>query len=303
MKGKDGKKVVIAAVLFALAGVWMLSLKTDSTLEKIAPQQPGGPATYSVLFSGQALKVMSLGFDHAVAVYNWLKLIQYCAYCSDHSLPLNNLYNMTDTITTLDPGFDFVYQMSWVFLMNYDVRPNKIRIEEGEKILRKGWTNNTDSYRLAQDLGFHLFYYEQKYIEAANMYNAAFALRPNFPVYAKLAASLRANAGDPELALMGLKIQYDSTKDEYVRKQLKHQMVKAQAEIIAVELDKKLAQYQKDRGVCPASLQELISAGYINRIPSDGLGGTYRLNTDTCKSESTTIGRLRIFYPPDKKKG
>jgi hypothetical protein len=98
---------------------------------------------------------------------------------------------------------------------------------------------------------------------------------------------------------MGLKIQYDSTKDEYVRKQLQYQMVRVQAEITAVDLDKILEQYQKDKGACPKSLNELVAFRYIYRIPHDGLGGAYRLNTDTCKVESTTIGRLKIFYPPD----
>ena len=285
-----------------VAFVWCAGLALDTKLEEIAPNRPAGPTSYQVFFKGDALKVMALGYDHALAVYYWLKTIQYCAYCSDYKLPMDNLYAMTDAITTLDPHYKFAYTMSWTFLMTYDTRPMKVKIEEGEKILQKGWRNNPDDWLMAQDLAFHLFFYEQKYDEAADLYDAAFKLRPDFPLYSRFAARLRASAGYPKLALTGLHIQYESTEDEVAKEKLQIQMQRVKAEIIADELDKYVEKYRTEKGECPINISQIVKEGYIDRIPPDGLGGTYEIDEKECRVKSTTIGRLEVFYPPDKDK-
>ncbi len=295
MTARIWKKLVVSLTLVLLVLVWSAGLAVDSRLEKLAPQHPGGPMAYRAMFKGNALKVMALGYDHAVAVYYWLKTIQYCAYCGDHDIPMDNLYAMTEASTTLDPHFEFLYEMSWIFLMHLDVRSTEVLIEEGELILAKGWKNNPGSWRMAQNLAFHRFFYQQRYAEAANLYDAAYRLRP-FVIYSLLAARLRAYAGDPGAALVALRMQLESTKDEEIRKQIKLQMKKVEAERRAWELDKLIERYKEEKNVtCPENLDDLIPR-YLAGLPSDGLGGTYRLNRDECRAESTTIGRMEVYY-------
>ena len=289
-------------ILIVLALIWASGILLDSELEKRSPQKIGGPTTYDAVFSGESLKVMSLGYDSAMTIYYWMKFIQYVSNCGDYKKPMDNLYRMVDVITTIDPRFAFAYEMAWIFLMNYDVRPIEVRIEEGAKILEKGWRYNPDSWRMAQNRAFHLFFYQQEYRMAANLYDTAYRLKkPPFVIYARLAARLRANAGYPELALIGLRVQLQSTDDEETKKSIIEHIKKTEAEIKATGIDKAIAMYMKELNVdCPADLDELVKAGYLETIPPDGLGGTFVIDTEKCISKSTTVGRLQVYQPKNK---
>ncbi len=284
----------IALALLSLT--WAGGLALDHRLEEVAPRKVAGAQGDKVIFQGKALKVMSLGYEQALATYYWLKLIQYCAYSDTNSLPMKQVYPMVRIINSLGLHYYYVYEFSWLNLMYYDVRPLEIRKREGEKILRMGFYAAPDSWRLAQDYGFHLFYYQHEYAKAANLYDRAYRLR-KFPLYAQLATSLSAHGKGPEAALMGLRIQLSSTADEDVKKELKRQIKRVKAEEIAQELDKYIDIYVQKVGHCPESLEVLVKEGLIRHVPSDGIGGTYRLDKEDCKAESTTIGRLKVYMP------
>lgn len=298
------KRLLILIGIPALILIWAGTLICDSRLEKGAPQRPGGPAFYNALFEGQALKVLSLGYEHALSDYYFMKMIQYVMETSDRDLPMDNLYPIVDVITTLNPRFTFAYEMSWIFMLSMDVRPMDVQIEEGEKILRKGLNNNPNDWRLAQYLAFHLFYYEKKYIEAADVYDKAFQLRkPPYILFSQLASRLRSSGGDPELALIGLQMQLKTTDDPKIQDKIKRQMLNVEAEIIAAKIDKVIEKYKTDMNIpCPDSLDALVANKYLRNIPPDGLGGTYVLDKEKCRASSTTTGRLDVFYQADKKK-
>lgn len=303
-KNETMKKALIFIPLLVI--LWMGSIKVDDLLHRRAPLVVAGPESYSVLFKGPALKVLSMGYDTAMADYLYMKMIQYFAYQDDHGLPMTNLSDMAAAITDLDPGFEYAYSFAWSTLVNFDKRPEDTRIAEGGAILRKGWQNNSDSWHLAQDLAFHNFYYEGRFDEAANMYEAAYKLKP-YPIFLMLSARLRTQAGDPELALQILKQQLVETKDEKTRQTIEEGIRRVQGEIIARELDKLVEKYHIERGEMISSLNELIRAGYIRKIPPDGMGGTFKWNVKNQEVESTTFGRVRAHFfgdyqPPWKKK-
>jgi len=293
------KLFLIYLAATALLGLtWVGGMAVDHKLERVAPEKAAETQRYGAVFKGRALKVMSLGYDHAVATYYWLKLIQYCAYADDNSLPMENLYTLFEIITDLDPHYRFAYELAWINLMYYDVRPMEIRKREGLSILRKGFHADPEDWRIVQDLAFHLFYYEKKYEKAAKLYHWAYRLR-KFPLYARLATRLETYARGPEAALIGLEIQLKSVGDEKVKKELRRQIKRVRAEKTAQELDKYIEKYVREVGRCPDSLQDMVREGFIRFVPADGLGGTYELDKEKCRVESTTIGRLEVYLPEE----
>lgn len=276
---------------------WPVGLKVDAKVEAKAPVFVGGPGQYSVLFNGPAMKVICMGFDTATADYLFMKLIQYFAYHDDHDTPMPNILPMVETMTDIDPRFTYAYQFAWTAIMDFDVRSWEERIREGGYILRKGWRNNPDSWRIAQDLAFHNFFYEGDFEKAANMYDMAFKLRGEFPLYAQLAARLRTNAGKPELALMALQQQYEEAQNDDHRRVLQYQMNQVRTEITARKLEEAVEKFRLETGRFPNSLAELVPR-YISKIPKDDFGGKFFWNKERERVESTSLtnGRMEVFF-------
>ena len=71
-------------------------------------------------------------------------------------------------------------------------------------------------------------------------------------------------------------------------------MILVRSEIIAQDLDRIVKRYETEKGTSPASLNDLVKEGYLERIPDDPLGGTYKLNPATGLIESSSAERLKI---------
>lgn len=300
------KTALYPAFFVLLLMIWLLAYRVDVKLNRIAPVKVAGWKESSTLFRGEALKVVSMGYDTAIADYFFMKMIQYFAYQGDNRLPMNNITQFIGAISELDPKFVYSYEFAWNVLVNYDTRPDEVKIREGGEILRKGWRNNTDSWLIAQDLGFHNFFYEGNFEQAANMYDVAFRLRPSFPLYAQLASRMRSEAGKPELARLALEQQMNITRDPETRALLEKQIQLVNVEITARRLEEYVETFRKDKGHLPDSLSELVGAGYLPYLPEDGLGGTFKWDTEKQEVVSNSTPRLRTYFsaayiPPWKK--
>jgi hypothetical protein len=129
------------------------------------------------------------------------------------------------------------------------------------------------------------------------MYDMAFKLRGDFPLYAQLAARLRTNAGKPELALMALQQQYQEAQNDDHRRVLQYQMNQVRTEITARKLEEAVEKFRLDTGRFPNSLAELVPR-YISKIPKDGFGGKFFWNKERQRVESTSLtnGRMEVFF-------
>jgi|GEM_PF-2600008 len=303
------EKKYYPAYLILLLLLWIGAYRVDVKLSGVAPVRISGWEESSTLFRGEALKVLSMGYDTALADYFFMKMIQYFAYQSDNHLPMTNIIHFANAISELDPRFVYAYEFAWGALVNFDARPSDLKVKDAGEILRKGWRNNSDSWRIAQDLGFHNFFYEGNFEQAGNMYDAAFRLsKPPFPLYADLASRMRAEAGKPEIALVALQQQVNMTQDPNIRKTLEKQIQLVRTEIMARRLDERVEAFHKERGSFPNSLSDLITAGYIRKIPPDGMGGSFTWNAEQQEVESTSTPRLKAHFsnayqPPWKKHG
>jgi tetratricopeptide (TPR) repeat protein len=239
---------------------------------------------------GDYLKVAVLGYNQLAADLLWLKAVQVMGNRGTEQRDAEWLYQIFDAITTLDPKFDYVYQLGGVFLGVLSDRADL-----AVRLLSKGVRHNPDVWRLYFFLGFDQFYYLGNYKEAAEAMAKAAAL-PGRPKYIPLlAARLYAEAQEPALALEFLNRMYEESKDEQVRAQLqvrmKEVMIERDVEQLGRAVDQFTARYHRE----PKALTDLVAGGIVASLPTEPLGGRYYLDASShhVKSSSRPEG-LRV---------
>lgn len=279
-------------VLLLLGGMSAASVAvTQWRLEQLHTARPAEELRY--LPKGDHLKVAALGYDQLVADLLWLKAIQVMGEKGREEQDAEWLYQAFDAITTLDPKFDYVYQLGGIFLSVLSGRADL-----AVQLLSKGTRNNPDIWRLHFFLGFDQFYYFGRFKEAADAMAAAAAL-PGRPDWVPmLATRLYAQAEEPEFAIEFLDRMYQVSKDEKVREQLlarRHELVVERDLNI---LNRTVLKFQERSHRPPDDLRELVTAGLLRGLPEEPSGGRYYYDpTDGQVKSSAYKERLRVKLP------
>ena len=288
----DGFVIGCVALLVLLSG---LIYGAQRQLEHLGALHPSAQ-TFRYLPKGDDLKLVSLGYDQLFADLIWLKAVQVMGVHGAERHDADYLYQAFDTITTLDPKFDYVYQLGGVFLGLLSGRP-----ELAVQLLSKGVRNNPGLWRLQFYLGFNEFYFLGHFKEAAEAMAKAAAL-PGRPVYIQfLASRLYAEAHEPALALDFLKRMYEDTKDEQLRAQLQIRMKEVMIERDVEQLNRAVgiytARYHRD----PKDLTELVTGGIVSALPTEPLGGRYYLDpSDHQVRSSSRPEGLHVTLPEQR---
>jgi tetratricopeptide (TPR) repeat protein len=281
-----------ALLLALLAGVIYGSQRR---LEALGALQPTAQS-FRYLPKGDDLKLVSLGYDQLIADLLWLKAVQVMGDRGAERRDAEWLYQAFDAITTLDPKFDYVYQLGGVFL---GVLSN--RADLAVRLLAKGTRANPQLWRLQFYLGFNEFYFLGHYKEAADAMAKAAAL-PGRPEYIQfLASRLYAEAQEPALALEFLGRMYEESKDEQVRAQLQTRMKEVMIERDVERLNRAVGQFTTRYHRSPKALTELVAGGIVAVLPTEPLGGRYYLDPSDhrVKSSSRPEG-LRVKTPEQR---
>ena len=278
-----------ALALALLAG---LVYGTQRQLERTGALQPTAQ-TFRYLPKGDYLRLGSLGYNQLIADLLWLKAVQVMGDRGAEQRDAEWLYQAFDAITTLDPKFDYVYQLGGVFLGVLSGRADL-----AVQLLAKGTRENPDLWRLQFYLGFNEFYYLGHFKEAAEAMAQAAAL-PGRPDYVQmLAARLYAEAQEPGLALEFLGRMYEESKDEQVRAQLLVRMKEVMIERDVRMLNQAIEQFTARHHRAPQTLNDLIVGGIVSSLPEEPLGGRYYIDASDhrVKSSSRPEG-LRVKLP------
>jgi hypothetical protein len=246
---------------------------------------------FRYLPKGDYLKVAVLGYDQLAADLLWLKAIQVMGEKKIVQLDTEWLYQVLDVITTLDPKFDYIYQLGSVYL---SMLAN--RADLAVQLLEKGVVDNPEVWQLHFYLGFNQFYFLGHFKEAADAMAKAAALpgRPNFVPL--LASRLYAHAEEPELALVFLEQMYQLSKDDQVRAQLRARMQEVTVERDLKMLDQAVQHFHEQHHRFPVALSELVTAGLLTELPSEPFGGRYYLDpTEKTVKSSKYTTRLHIY--------
>ncbi len=269
----------------------MDALKSGASISQSLPYIP----------DGRYLKQVSLGQDSLLADLIWLRAIQVMGTRNITRNEAEWLYHAVSTATDLDPKFYYMTELGGIYLTSV-ANSHKLSI----KLLKKGYENNPGRWEFPFFIGFNYFFYLKDFKQAA-YYMGIGARLPGKPPYLPfLASRLYAQAGDPRYGLELTEAIYENTKNERVRQDLQRRMKELQVEINLDALQNEVNAYKNRFGRYPASVQELLAAGFIKAVPVDRLGGKYIINPKTGEVSNTKIARrLRIYrkgviYPKGK---
>jgi hypothetical protein len=176
---------------------------------------------------GEYLKPAVMGYDQLVADILWLRAIQVIGEDTVTPQGYEWIYHALDVVTTLDPQFEYAYELGGVILSVLGNAP-----EKSNALLIKGARENPDVWRFPFYIGFNDFFYLEDYSSAA-FYMARASMLPDHPAYLpKLAARLYLQAGDKGTAMEFLDRMIHTTGDDKIRRSLEKRMEEIQEDKI-----------------------------------------------------------------------
>jgi hypothetical protein len=190
-----------------------------------------------------------------------------------------NMARMLSNAVKLDPyNMDAYYLAQAAFV--WDI---KGAAREVNNLLSYGMKYRSWDFYLPFFAGFNAAYFLHDYRTAADFMKKAAELSGD-PLFANLSARYFHEAGRTELGILFIDSMEQGAKDAKVKEsfRIRKEALKG-AQLIAAAA----ARYKEDFNTSPASVEELVSRGYLQAIPKDPYGGRFYL-TEKGKVESTS---------------
>ncbi|MDY6843273.1 MAG: hypothetical protein SVW57_04185 [Thermodesulfobacteriota bacterium] len=231
---------------------------------------------------GKYLRFITMGYDQIIADVLWLRSIQYIGDKSEEKRGYPHLYSLLDLVTDIDPKFVLAYRVGGVILSVWAGK-----VEESNRLLKKGFKHNPDDWRLPFFIGFNNFFYLRNFHDAAYYIGKASIMQGSPPYLTMLASRLYAEAEVPEFGIEFLWRVYENTVDKRVRNRVLRRMKELIVERDVKNLELALKRYKEKTNVNPKELQELITKGIIESLPKEPYGGYYYLDQEDGRVKSS----------------
>lgn len=270
--------------------IWFLSLLTLASLVSVQAvyDQAGSAfkkdrqhailqAREPLVPSASTLGALSLGFKSAVADYLWIQTIQYFGGGSAYG-QYPALGGMLDTITKLDPKFEYPSEFALVALPFMNGTQKAIEIGERAQINIPG--NGLLTYYLASVYHINL----KNYKKAGELYEKA-SKEPGAPsaasqlagvAFAKVSDSL----SDRVVAISFWQTVYEHATSDSEKERAKNWFTHMQ---IVYSLELAAQQYKNDHGQYPASLDAMVQEHYLSQIPTSPINRIFDYDAKTGK--------------------
>lgn len=249
------------------------------------------PYEVTLVPRGDALRFASPAIRLSFGNLYWLSTVQYLGDSEAHRRGVPKLLPLVDLVTDLDPQHGYAYQTAGIVLSGYG------RLDESERILRKGMERGPNWWSYPYYIAFNHFFYRGDYAEGARWAEIAAKTPGASPNVSHLALAMRVKSGDPDHAILFLAELRDTAKDDVTAQALEEQYKLALLQRDFRVLDAAVEAFRAARGRPPARLQELVAAGLVDRIPAnDPFGGTYELRD----GQVHATGRDHRFAPPEQ---
>ena len=224
----------------------------------------------------QFSRILAFGHKGLVSDYLFLKAMTFVGerFLEEQALVEEDweyLVALLDTVTDLDPYFRDPYVFGQGFL-TWEAG----KIEEANRLLRKGLKHRPKDWRFPFYIGFNCFYFLGDYAKGGDYIMAA-ARIPGSPSYLPvLAGRLSYYGGQSKTGLLFLEELLAETTDPRLRGQLETRLTALQrAVMLEAILDAFIAEYERP----PTSLDELVTAGYLDEVPPDPYGGEWIIDS------------------------
>lgn len=171
----------------------------------------------------------------------------------------------------LDPYNMDAYYFAQSFL-TWDVKQYKL----ANDLLDYGMKHRTWDWYLPLFAGFNSAYFLHDYSKAADYYKLAGDLSGS-GLFKNLAGRYIQESGQTDLALAYLSAMAKGERNPAVKKTYLTRLT-AFSEVKRIEIARD--RFQESRGTMPASLDQLITAGFLSPLPVDPYGGWFYLEPD-----------------------
>ncbi|UOD35913.1 hypothetical protein DSN97_09000 [Deferribacteraceae bacterium V6Fe1] len=180
-----------------------------------------------------------------------------------------NLYRTLETSILLNPyNEDAYYFAQGAF--TWDIG----RVKEVNLLLEYVAKYRTWDFKVPYFLGFNYAYFLKDFNKAAEYYKKASELSGS-PLFTNLAARYFYEGGETELGIAHLKAMINMTRKENIKKVYETRLKSLEA-INAIE--KAVRKYKNIYGKNPENIQQLVSAGILDKIPEDPYGGQFYID-------------------------
>ena len=258
-----------------LAALLAASTMLVRQVDRVRDDEPLQEVLY--IPSPTVVKRMSLGYSGLLADIYWTRVVQY--FGTKHRakakqyLILKPLLEMT---TTLDPKLLPAYQFGSVFLAQKPPEGAGDPLAAAG-LVEKGIRENPQAWRLYYDLGYIYWMELKDPAKAADAFDRGAKIPGAQPWMRVMAAALAAHAGETETATYMWTNILNSTDDPNLRanaiSRLRCLRVDSEVKLLQQQVD----QYTKQNGRLPVGWPELISSGWLRRLPVDPKGNAYQL--------------------------
>lgn len=169
--------------------------------------------------SGEALKIISLGYREITADFLWFSAIQYLGGRNNWPPEDRTFYDLLDRVTTLDPWYEFVYHAGGICLSRYGQQYDlSIQLlQKGINALGENLKQSKFGWWLPFLVGYDYFFYLKDYQNGAR-YMMTAAQLPGSPRYLPgLTATLLKDAGDLQAGIAFLERLRGEARDDMTR--------------------------------------------------------------------------------------
>jgi hypothetical protein len=288
-------RAAASTVLWVLPAVFLAAsaLLSSRILQERTASAGTGEANApkeSLLFKISRNPGFAFGFRNFFGDLAWLEAVQVVGARKITPGEYDRLYVLLQTVVNFDPRFVVPYLMGGIFLGD---SPGNVR--DALDILDRGRMNHPADWRFPFYIGYTRYFSLGDPLEGAKALEAAARL-PDSPPYLPLLASRMFSEGRaPETALAFLermvREETDPARLEILRKRIREVIVERDIQ----SLEKAVAAYRETNRRVPGTLEDLVRAGLLRRIPKEPHGGRYVLSPEGAVASNRVTARLKVF--------
>lgn len=258
----------IAVVIVSLACTTFAQKRVDA----IRRAQPVEEVLYFP--NERLLDSFTCGQSSIVADILWLKCIQYTSEQFHGDFKFTLLDRMLGTITRMDPHFVDAYKWGGIFLAML-----KRDDDAGIRLLESGIPHNPRSWELPFEIARTYVLNRHDEVMGARWMAVAAATGdpPQFVI--DWAKNLQQRHGLAEIERAMWQEILQSSSDQNMKETAARRLIEIDVRVICEGLNAAVAKYREAHGKTPATVEELVSAGVIDTVPPDPLGGRFFINS------------------------
>ncbi len=272
-KGGVGFGVLGAALLAA-------AVLGRPPLAAAAEERRLGPAP-----SGAVVRAASLGRDDAAADLLWLRVVQYIGAPYSEEQKYEDMELWVDGIADLSPRFELPYLLTGILLAT-----SPSRADAADRVLERGEAVMPDRWIFPLQRGFVAYFGRLDFGAAAEHYRRASQFPGSPPYLPAFVRRLENSAASCAALRSDLGTVVGSTSDVRQSDAMKKGAPEILVHCAESEIKGAASAYKLERSALPASVDDLVAAGYLKAPPFAPPG--------TCWSLVGDRGKLTSCAPP-----